>query len=234
MHPLDDITIYYHGNVIEDNGASADFRVTVNYICDFYHKMLNGYKPPKTGRICVSLNKERQWSKPHYFGSICNVANSIDEEKYLGLSKTEKYKYILDLLHQSIQEVAEIYNWDGAVFQNAYDAIHKMDFKFSLSYPPKKARDRKTTGQVIVEKTEKITTLNLVFSIGDKIKKIKLFENRNWFWYDIAYEMAKNSKWLDNSSFGVYSKKSDKFGYYSLHDEVIIGKLDFEEDEFIL
>ena len=46
--------------------------------------------------------------------------------------------------------------------------------------------------------------------------------------------MAKNSKWLDNNSFGVYSKKTDKFGYYSLVDDVIIGKLDLKEDEFIL
>jgi hypothetical protein len=233
MHPLDDITIYYDGSVIEDNGK-ADFTLTVNYVCDFYHKMLNGYKPPKTGRICVSLNKEKRWDKPHYFGSICHIAHVIDEEKYLSLSKLDKYKYILDLLHQAILELTDVYDWDKEVFQNAYDQIHKMDFKFSLHYPPKKSRDKKNVGQIIIEKTEKITTLNLSFTVGDKSKKIKLFENKNWFWYDIAYEMAKNSKWLDNNSFGVYSKKTDKYGYYSLIDDVIVGKLNFKENEFIL
>jgi hypothetical protein len=233
MHPLDDITIYYDGNVIKDNGR-VDFRLTVNYVCDFYHKMLDGYKPPKTGRICISLNKEKRWDKPHYFGSICHIAHTIDEEKYLSLSKLDKYKYILELLHHAIQELIEVYAWDKEVFQNAYDRIHKMDFKFSLHYAPKKSRDKKNIGQVIIEKTEKITTLNLSFTIGDKSKKIKLFENKNWFWYDIAYEMAKNSKWLDNNSFGVYSKKTDKYGYYSLIDDVIVGKLNFKENEFIL
>ena len=96
------------------------------------------------------------------------------------------------------------------------------------------SRDKKKIGQVIIEKTEKTTTLNLLFTINTDIKKVRLFENRNWFWYDVAYEIAKNSKWLDNNTFGVFSKKTDKFGYYSLLDDVIIGKLDFKETEFIL
>jgi hypothetical protein len=234
MHPLDDITIYYDGTVIDDNGANSDFRLTVNYVCDFYHKMLRGYKPPKTGRICIQLDKQRKWDRPNYFGSICSTANTVDEEKYLNLSKLGKYKYILDIVHQSMEELIDIYKWDRDVFQKAYDAIHKMEFKFSLSYPPKKSRDKKTIGAVVIEKTEKVTTLNLQFTKDDKTKKVRLFENRNWFWYDITYEMSKHSKWLDNNTFGVYSKKTDKFGYYSLLDDVIVGKLDFKENEFVL
>ena len=94
------------------------------------------------------------------------------------------------------------------------------------------SRDKKKLGQVVSEKTEKITILNLLFTIGNETKTIKLFENTNWFWYDIAYKLAKNSKWLDNNSFGVSLKNNEKFGYYSLLDDVIIGKLDFKENDF--
>ena len=52
--------------------------------------------------------------------------------------------------------------------------------------------------------------------------------------YDVAYEIAKNSKWLDKNTFGVYSKKTDKYGYYSLVDDVVIGKLDYKESEFLI
>ena len=234
MHPLNDITIYYDGTIIDDNGESSDFRRTVNYICDFYHKMLNGYKPPRTSRICIQLGRDKKGSKPHYFGSICSIGNEIDEDRYMSLSKPDKYKYVLEILHQSTMELAEIYNWDKTVFQDAYDLIYRSDFRFSLSYTQKKSKDRKVMANVLIEKTEATTTLYLVFEIADTTKKIKLFENKNWFWWDIAYEMAKNSKWLNNHTFGVYSRRTDKCGYYSLLEDAVFGKLDIKEYEFVL
>lgn len=68
--PLYDITIYYNGNVIKDAPKDWDFRRTVNYIADFYHDRLNGYKPTKTGRICIHLGPTKNWDKPNYFGAI--------------------------------------------------------------------------------------------------------------------------------------------------------------------
>ena len=61
--PLYDITIYYNGNVIKDAPEDWDFRRTANYIADFYHDRLNGYKPTKTGRICIHLDSIKNWDK---------------------------------------------------------------------------------------------------------------------------------------------------------------------------
>ncbi|HWV74944.1 MAG TPA: hypothetical protein VN040_24665 [Pseudosphingobacterium sp.] len=87
--PLQDITIYYFGTVIRDAPLDWDFRNTVNYIADFYHNSLNGYKPPKTGRICIHLGAYRNWDTPNYFGSICSFNGIIDEYQYLSLAKTD-------------------------------------------------------------------------------------------------------------------------------------------------
>ena len=124
--------------------------------------------------------------------------------------------------------------WDRTVFEKAYIDIIECDFEFKIVYPAKMSRDKKRTGQVIIEKNEQTTTLNILLKIGDSTKTVTLFKNRNWFWYDIAYEMAKNTKWLDNYTFGIFSKKSDKFGYYSIPNDVIIGKLDFKETDIII
>lgn len=230
--PLDDITIYYDGTAIADNGANAEFRITVNYICDFYYKLLNGYKPNKTGRICITLNKDKVWDDPWYFGSICNVSWLIDEQKYLNSSKPDKYKYILELVHNVCMHLAETYGWDKDVFKNAYDEIYKRRFHFSLSYPEKKSRDRKKIAKAIVEKTDLISTVHLVIQTDNGVEKIKLLEKKNWWWWDSAYVIAKRCKWLDNMSFGICSKDKTQLAYYSLADKNVSSNLSFKENDF--
>jgi len=230
---LGDITIYYDGTAIADNVVNVEFQITANYICDFYYKLLNGYKPTKTGRICITLNKAKVWDTPWYFGSICNVSWLIDEQKYLSSSKMDKYKYILELLHNACIHLAEIYDWDKAVFKNAYDKIYKQDFYFSLSYPEKKSRDRKKIAQAIIEKTDLITTLYLIVRIESNIEKIKLFEKKNWWWWDSAYVIAKNCRWLDNISFGICSNDSTQFAYYSITGKNVSSNLSFKENNFL-
>lgn len=228
--PLNDITIYYNGNAIKDAPIDWDFRRTVNYIADFYHDRLNGYKPPKTGRICIHLGPTKNWDKPNYFGAICSFGNVIDENKYLGLSKKEKYKYILEILHSTIIEIADIYNWDKSVFNGAYEHIIESDFKFEKYYPEKKSKDRKQIGQVILVKTEEKSTLLITVKTGNSIIKEALLEKRNWYWFDSTYNFAKSCKWLDNSSFGLC--KNGQYCYFSTDQNKIVSDLTFNENDF--
>jgi len=232
MWPLNDITIYYDGLKIPSLPEDADFSNKKNYICDFYHKMLHGYKPPKTGRICIHIDRENKWDKPSYLGAICHVSNIIDEDKYLSLSQLDKYKYILDIVHQSCLTLANFYKWDVDVFQKAFDTIYRMDFKFILNYPQKKSRDKKTMAHVQIQKTQTTSSLYLILVTNETSKKVKLFEKKNWFWYDSIYKYATNSKWLDSSTFGVHSKNNSRFAYYSMLDDIIIGELKFSEKDF--
>lgn len=131
---LNDITVYYFGDKIYDCPENWEFRKEVNYISDFYHKMLFGYKPPKTARICIHLHNHRAWGKPDYNGSICRVLNIIDDEKYLSLSKDDRYKYILELIHTACLECVGEFGWDKAIFVKAYDEVNKCNFNFHLDY----------------------------------------------------------------------------------------------------
>ena len=105
MWPLTDITVYY------DNETEpwTDFRCETNYISDMYHNRLNGYKPPKTGRICLHLRDKKIFEKPDYFGAICSYDVEFDFAKYKTMkSKLDRYKFILDSIHKAILEMADI------------------------------------------------------------------------------------------------------------------------------
>lgn len=223
--PLTDITIYYYGKVIKMPPADYDFRYTANYVSDYYFASLNGYKPPKTSRITIMLRTNLEKRNPGYFGSICGTQTNFDEQKYLSLSKFEKYKYLLELIHEPIMELADSYNWDKTVFENAYKKLLETDFKFEKYYPEKKSRDRKIICQPLVTKTQEKSILHLVISRGsDKYNKV-LLEKGNGFWYDGIYYFAKKCKWIDKSTFG-FNWDGD-YCYYSINDDKIDTNINF-------
>ena len=225
--PLVDITIYYHGQTIKDTPEYGDFSQILNYIADFYHDRLNGYKPARTGRLCIELSPVKKMDKPSYFGAICSYDNVIDEQKYLNLTEQGKYKYILDLLHSTVSEISALYNWEQSAFDNAYNQIIESKFKFERFFPVKKSKDKKHTGQIILTKTKDTSTLTIVITSRELEKKEILLEKRNWYWYDSIYMMAKSCKWIDNSSFGI--RKEGKNCYFSIDDNKIVNDLTFAE-----
>lgn len=228
-----DITLYTPTSHKPDTPEYWEETSLINFISDLYVQKMYNYKPPKTTRITIQPAFYDVWNRTWKNGSIIAIAPFFSHDEYTLLDRKGKYKYILDIIQTSTLQLSEEYQWDKNVFEKAYREILEIDFEFRIVYPPKMSRDKKKLGQVIVEKTETRTVLNLSLEIGEDIRIVKLFENRNWFWYDIAYEMAKNSRWLDNNCFGVFSKKSDKFGYYSLANKMITGKLDFKGNEII-
>jgi hypothetical protein len=133
--PLSDITIYYHGTLIKNTPEDSEFKKTINYISDFYHNSLEGYKPPKTSRITLHVESNISLAGPRYFGAICIYNKIFNEEEYLSLSKHGKYKYILDLLHFAVLELSETYGWDKSVFIKSYNHIIASQFKFERAYP---------------------------------------------------------------------------------------------------
>ena len=232
--PFSDITLYTPTPHKNDTPEYWEDTSLKNYVSDLYVQKMYGYRPPKTTRITIQPAYHNIWDRTWKNGSIVSIAPFYSHDEYVSLNKKGKYKYILDIIQTATLQLSDEYGWDKSVFEKAYNDIIETDFEFKIEYPKKLSRDKKKTGQVVIEKTERVTTLSLLFTVDSDIRKIKLFENRNWFWYDVAYEIAKNSKWLDNNTFGVYSKKTDKYGYYSLVDDVIIGKLDYKENEFLI
>ena len=216
---LSDITMYWDEYIPDDE--STRLRTAANYICDFYHKMLADYKPPKTSRICIHLNAEHL-NKQNYCGSICQINGRFEANKFFGNSKHEQYKYLVTVLHESLLRTAGIYNWNDKPFINAYEAVCSSGFLFALVYPSKKSRDRKKCAQISINKTETETIITLSLTIENKTDNIKLLESRNFYWYDPAYFIAKASKWLGNEKFGVFNQKNGKFLFYSLTENSVM------------
>jgi hypothetical protein len=228
MWPLTDITVYYDN----EKEPWTDFRYETNYISDMYHNRLDGYKPQKTGRICLHLRDKKIFEKPDYFGAICSYDIEFDFTKYKVIeSKLDRYKLILDSIHKTILEMANILNWDKSVFIKSYDSILSDNFKFIKEYPTKTSRDKKTVGQVTIEKTETKTILRLKITNGQS-HETKLIEKKNWFWFDSGYQLADKMKWIDKDNFGYKSKKTGKEIYYSLPDKKVVKNFEFKEEDF--
>jgi len=87
-YPLDDITIYFDGVIIRDQKRDNQYRILANYVCDLYHNFLNGYKPPKTGRICLHLVPNKlSLHRPIYTGCILSCYAIIDEENFVSKNR---------------------------------------------------------------------------------------------------------------------------------------------------
>jgi hypothetical protein len=224
---LSDITIYYNGSQIKDAPEDWEFRRTLNFIADFYHNNLNGYKPIKTSRICIFFGTIKYLNKPGYFGSICSYYTIFDENKYLRLRKKEQYIYVLELLHTTIMEISIHLGWDNEIFESSYRQIIQNDFKFEKLYQEKISRDKKKIVQVKLTKTEDKSIITIINKSNNLSLNYILVEKKNWFWYDIIYSYAKNCKWLDNDSFGI-KDGNDKCYYSFSQNKVINNKIDFE------
>ena len=226
--PLSDITIYYYGHLIKKTPEGSEFKKTVNFISDFYHNFLEGYKPPKTSRITLHVGPTISLAGPRYLGAICIYNKIFNEEEYLSLSKHGRYKYILDLLHFAVLELSETYGWDKSVFIKSYNHIIASQFKFERVYPKKTSRDKKSTGQVLLTKNVNQSILSIQIQSGGKTINKILIEKKNWFWDDMIYEYSKTCKWLDNTKFGInyYHRQC----YYSMQDDTVFNNLLTEED----
>jgi hypothetical protein len=227
MWPLTDITVYCD----EEKEPWTEFRFEVNYISDFYHNRLDGYKPPKTARICLQLRDKAVFEKPNYFGAICSYEITFDLNKYKAIAdKLDRYKFMLDLIHKAIIEMSDILKWDKGVFIKSYNSIIRDNFQFIKEYPTKTSRDKKNFGQVTIEKTEKVTVLKLKIKNGQTLET-KLLEKKNWYWFDSGYEMADKMKWIDKDNFGYKSKKGERELYFSLVDKSVRRNFEFKEGD---
>lgn len=206
-----------------------EFRTKANFIADFYHDRMGGYKPPKTGRICIRFVERTNCRNSHYFGSICTSEITIDANTYLNLTEAQKSRYILDLLHTSIIDLADVYNWEKKYFQDAYDYIIQSDFQFRRKYSSKQSPGRKHTACVVLEKTETQAALRVLITGESRVDKV-ILEKKNWYWWDSTYKLAKQCKWLDNHSFGF--AKDGKKCCLSIVSEEVTNDFEFGERDF--
>lgn len=219
--PFSDITIYNPTPYTAGTPEYAEERALINFVSDFYVQNMGGYKPPKTSRITIQPAYHKDWGRTWKNGSIVAIAPFFSHEEFSSLEKSNKYKYILDLIQTATIQLSEEYNWDRKVFEIAYNKTLASNFNFRIQYPLKQSRDRKKTGSLIVTKTETITSVYVEIDMDRDIKSRKLFDKKNLWCYDCVYYLAKNSKWFDNDRFGIGFGKGKIDIWHSLSEDTV-------------
>lgn len=217
-----DITLYCPTAYSVGTREYYEEKALQNYISDLYIICMRGYKPPNTTRVCIQPSFYNIWDKSWKNGSIISTAVYFDYDLYSRLKVQEKYRHILDTIHQTMLQLSEEYNWEKSVFEKSYEEVITNNFLFKIDYPIKMSRDRKKYANISLIKTETTSIINaLIISEGKKLS-IKLIEKKNWWWYDSAYQIVKSSKWFDNDKFGLTYKPLNWNVWYSLKDDAVI------------
>jgi hypothetical protein len=214
--PFSDITLYTPTPYPNDTPEYWQETSLINYISDLYISKMHGYKPPNTTRVSIVPAYHKVWNRTWKDGSLISIAPEFIYEKYTSLNKHGKYEYILNIIHNSMLQLSDEYQWKKQVFENAYKEVIACNFAFKKDYPAKLSRDRKKSARLIIEKTEVQTSLFVQFEIGENPMKVLLLNKRNWWWYDSSYDLAKNTRWFDNDRFGVVYKPFNFSAWYNL------------------
>lgn len=232
-YPLSDITFYYDGNILKIAPEDWTFTKMMNYVSDLYHIKLEGYKPPKTSRICIHLNSQLHKPEPTFFGSICSCYTSIDEQRYMKLDHSDKLLYLLSIVHETVMNAGRKLGWDLSVFTKANQEILESQLKFENGYPWKQSANRKLKLRSVVRKNLERSFVYFEVSSGDcPTSEFMVLEKRNWFWFDSCYQIAKNSKWIDKTHFGYKNSKSGKFAILDTSKLSLSTNIEYEDKEF--
>jgi len=214
--PFSDITLYTptpHKSTTPEYWEQTSLE---NFVSDLYVQKMNGYKPPNTTRITIQPGFHDIWKRTWKNGSIIAIAPYYDYNEYATLDKRGKYQYILDLIQVATLQLSEEYKWDKTVFENAYKDVIECGFKFKINYPSKMTRDKKKSANIIIEKTEIITSVYASIGVDSSPLKIKLLDKQNEWWYDYVYILARYSKWFDRDRFGIGYRKGRIDIWYSI------------------
>lgn len=225
MTPFYDITIYYPDRKTRDFdkvGHVNQFREVANFVSRSYHRLLNGYKPPKTSRLGIhfTVNKDGEALPGTYFGSICSVMSYFDEDKYLELSVESRLLYILELLHASALKAATQFSWRLDIFQQAYQHLLDNNLVYVKEFPIKTNRKKSHWARAILK--ENLTHSSIYFEVSDQEKSTLFFAVNTRVSFAEFY--CEKAKWFTNSEFGVSVPVDNRKVYYSLVLGTLLSK----------
>lgn len=226
-----DITLYNPTPFERGTPEYIEETSLINFVCDLYVQKMHGYKPPQATRVTLQPAYYNIWNRTWKNGSIFSIAPLFEREIFESLDKRRKYQYVLDMVHSSMLKLSDEYKWDKNVFERANKEIVENDFSFVIDYPKKLSKDKKKQGRLVIEKTEILSMAYAVIEIKDKIVKRKLFEKKNWYWYDSIYQIAKHNKWIDNNRFGIQMKGLNFSVWYAMPDKKVLFDVNGEVKE---
>lgn len=123
MARLSDITLYDQFHPVE---GQRQFQQRANYVSGLYRKCLHGYKPPHTSRISITLVSVQQPAYAWMAGSVAVMDQYAHAPTYDALSDPAKLRYLLEGLHEAVSYLCQVFSWDRAVFNQAYQQVQEF------------------------------------------------------------------------------------------------------------
>lgn len=219
---FEDITIYHFTPEKMGKARCIRDKQECQFVCDLYVQKMYHYKPPRCTRIVIIPGEVAEDRHANMYTSIAHFYPAYNYDEFKKLNKKARYIYILNLIQEGAMRLASKFEWDESVFELAYKEVLATNFVFVIGYPAKLSRNRKTSAQISIEKTETLSSVFVKINGAASFAKIKLFEKRNGGCDDMAYVLIKTCKWFDSDKFGVDYKESKMKIVYSIEQQKVI------------
>lgn len=128
---------------------------------------------------------------------------------------------LLNILHETIVNIAIDLLWNETFFLEAYNKCIENDFQLVREYPSKKSRDRTLAASMVIKKDEQTTYTYIKIVSATNTRFYKIFETNNYNCYDVMYRIAKRAKWIDKDRFGFTFKSNEINIFYDKHEKDI-------------
>ena len=191
-HKLQDITLYYPDS--QNQKLSKTFSGRSHVVTDLYVHFLNAYKPPKTSRVSVELGTDN--NSMFYFGSILRLYHPFDKDQFWQLPEIEQKREILEMAHKVALRCCNEYNWDKEVFEQAYQKVLAVNFRYEIELKKKLSPNRKQKACLVLEKNERCAIISSLFlnSSNERLNKVELFRLPQ---HEMFYgSIIKKSRWF--------------------------------------
>jgi len=159
----------------------------------------------------VNLNIEDLCDCPSNFrfGSIYEYNTNLDIEHFKQLDEQSKREKILQLLYSAFISLANEFDWDKELINDAYTKSIQDKFQFVYYTDFKVNRNKKYQGRIrinLVETIVKFTAEVLDLETKDlREKELLQTEEWNFSWWRSIREFA----WIDSENFGLKMMKGE-------------------------
>ena len=127
MARLTDVTLYDEFYPAE---GQRQFQHRANYVSGLFWQGLHGYKPPRTTRISITLVSREQPLYASMAGSVACIYQHAHASTYDALADSDKLRYLLDRLHEAVDNLCRTFAWDVEVFEQSYQQVKGLHLEF--------------------------------------------------------------------------------------------------------
>ncbi len=217
------------------------------FISRIYSRFINKIKIENLNKISIQIEYPgfpNRIIPPSKLIKVCVFYKNFDwkilENEPLELNR---YKTILDLILESILELAKKFNWPKEEFIKAYNEVCNTNFldEFEI-ITPKFSKDKRFQASIKVNRNKDfchVFTMLKEKTEDNEIQKIEILKTR--FYEDNFSKIIKTLKWIDNDEFVVSNKDEEINFKYSIQTKKFdllltpkIHKMEYLQDELKL